>query len=166
MNGLRSLGGMAIVQAAPLLAAEEWALDVIELLLVPALVVLNGVFVAAEFALVAVRKTQIEELVAQGSKGAKAAEAAINRLDRSIAATQLGITLASIGLGWIGEPALAALRPRRGLGGRRPAGRTERGAPRGQRGPSARERGVGRRRRPADHEAVLQTVRLALNVAR
>src|SRR5262249_26314355 len=94
---------------APLLAAEGLALDIVELLLVPALVVLNGLFVAAEFALIAVRKTQIEELVRQGRKGAKHAEAAISRLDRSIAATQLGITLASLGLGWIGEPALAHL---------------------------------------------------------
>src|SRR5260370_20356846 len=85
------------------------ALDLAGLLLLPALVALNGLFVAAEFALVAVRKTQIEELVRQGRKGARHAEAAINRLDRSIAATQLGITLASIGLGWLGEPALADL---------------------------------------------------------
>jgi CBS domain containing-hemolysin-like protein len=91
------------------LAAENWAIDVVELLLIPALIAVNGFFVAAEFALVAVRKTQIEELVQQGHAAAKTAEAAINRLDRSIAATQLGVTLASIGLGWIGEPALASL---------------------------------------------------------
>jgi CBS domain containing-hemolysin-like protein len=91
---------------------DSLLLDVAGLLLLPALVALNGLFVAAEFALVAVRKTQIEELVRQGRKGAKAAEAAINRLDRSIAATQLGITFASLGLGWLGEPALAdVLRP-------------------------------------------------------
>jgi CBS domain containing-hemolysin-like protein len=97
------------VSCAPLLAAEGWGLDVAEVLVIPALVALNGLFVAAEFALVAVRKTQIEELVRQGHAGAKTAEAAINRLDRSIAATQLGVTLASIGLGWMGEPALANL---------------------------------------------------------
>jgi CBS domain containing-hemolysin-like protein len=76
---------------------------------VPALVVLNGLFVAAEFALVSVRKTQVEEMVRLGLSEAKPLEAAINRLDRSIAATQLGITLASIGLGWVGEPTLARL---------------------------------------------------------
>jgi putative hemolysin len=65
--------------------------------------------VAAEFALVSVRKTQIEEMLARGINGIKPLEAAVSRLDRSIAATQLGITLASIGLGWIGEPALARL---------------------------------------------------------
>ncbi len=76
---------------------------------IPALVVLNGLFVAAEFALVAVRKTRVEEMVQQGQKGAKALQTAIEHLDRSIAATQLGVTLASIGLGWLGEPALARL---------------------------------------------------------
>jgi CBS domain containing-hemolysin-like protein len=77
------------------------------MLSIPMLVALNAFFVAAEFALVAVRKTRVEELVAQGVSGAKAVESAIGKLDRTIAATQLGITLASIGLGWAGEPALA-----------------------------------------------------------
>jgi putative hemolysin len=79
------------------------------LLAVPALVVLNGLFVAAEFALVSVRKTRVEEMVGKGVAGARAVEAALAKLDRSIAATQLGITLASIGLGFVGEPSLAAL---------------------------------------------------------
>jgi putative hemolysin len=83
--------------------------DLLGLLSVPALVFLNALFVAAEFSLVAVRKTQVEEMVRLGLKNAKSVEAAINRLDRSIAATQLGITLASIGLGWVGEPSLARL---------------------------------------------------------
>jgi CBS domain containing-hemolysin-like protein len=83
--------------------------DLLALLTIPALVVLNGLFTAAEFALVSVRKTRVEELVARGVKGARAVEAALNSLDRSIAATQLGITLASIGLGFLGEPALADL---------------------------------------------------------
>jgi CBS domain containing-hemolysin-like protein len=90
------------------LASEtHWAWDLAGLLLVPALVVVNGLFVAAEFALVAVRKTQVEELVSKGRKGARAVEAAIRHLDRTIAATQLGVTLASLGLGWISEKALA-----------------------------------------------------------
>ena len=76
---------------------------------IPALVVLNGLFVAAEFALVAVRKTRVEEMVQQGQKGAKALHTAIVHLDRSIAATQLGVTCASVGLGWLGEPAFARL---------------------------------------------------------
>ncbi|MGL4553244.1 MAG: hemolysin family protein, partial [Gemmataceae bacterium] len=80
-----------------------------KLLLVPALVVLNGLFVAAEFALVSVRKTRIEEMVAKGVRGAKSVLTAITDLDDAIAATQLGITLASIGLGIVTEPALAHL---------------------------------------------------------
>ncbi len=83
--------------------------NLLGLLSVPALVCLNAFFVAAEFSLVAVRRTRIEELVAQGVKGARAAESAIRNIDRTIAATQLGITLASIGIGWAGEPALAHL---------------------------------------------------------
>src|SRR5437899_4215013 len=76
---------------------------------IPALVILNGLFVAAEFALVSVRKTRVEEMVRQGIKSAKTLEGAIEHLDRSIAATQLGVTLASLGLGWAGEPALSHL---------------------------------------------------------
>jgi putative hemolysin len=90
-------------------ANSHWLWDIAGLLLIPALVVLNGLFVAAEFSLVSVRKTRIEELIKRGVKPARSVEAAMNRLDRSIAATQLGITLASIGLGFVGEPALADL---------------------------------------------------------
>lgn len=85
----------------------HWAWSAVGLLSVPVLVALNGLFVAAEFALVAVRKTRVEEMVRQGRRGSKVVAAAVEHLDRSIAATQLGITLASIGLGWAGEPALA-----------------------------------------------------------
>ena len=79
------------------------------LLGVVALVATNAFFVATEFALVAVRRTQVEVWVAEGRRGAHAIKAAIEHLDDAIAATQLGITLASLGLGWIGEPALAGL---------------------------------------------------------
>ena len=93
-----------------MLAAEfGWGIHWLGILAVPALVGLNGFFVAAEFALVAVRKTRVEELVSRGVRGARAVEAAIGRLDATIAATQLGITLASLALGWVGEPALARL---------------------------------------------------------
>jgi CBS domain containing-hemolysin-like protein len=84
-----------------------WLWDLLGLLSIPALVALNALFVAAEFALVAVRRTRIEEMVQQGVKGAKTVQSALHKLDRSIAATQLGVTLASIGLGWAGEPMLA-----------------------------------------------------------
>lgn len=71
------------------------------------LVFLNGFFVASEFALVGVRKTRIDELVKKGNPAAKLVQKALNNLDSYISATQLGITLASLGLGWVGEPAIA-----------------------------------------------------------
>ncbi len=74
-----------------------------------ALVCANGLFVAAEFAIVTVRKTRIDQLIAEGHRGAKVVRRAISAPDRYIAATQLGITMASLGLGWLGEPALAAM---------------------------------------------------------
>jgi putative hemolysin len=83
--------------------------NVLALLTVPVLIVMNGLFVAAEFALVAVRKTRIEELQSQGVQGARSVLTALSSIDRAIAATQLGVTLASIGLGFVGEPALAHL---------------------------------------------------------
>jgi CBS domain containing-hemolysin-like protein len=99
------------VDAVMLAVTDEthWAWNVLFLLTVPALVVLNGVFVAAEFALVAVRRTRVEQMVKEGVPGAKSVEAALAGLNRAISATQLGITLASIGLGFVGEPALARL---------------------------------------------------------
>ena len=90
-------------------AGTTWAWTAAGLAAVPVLVALNGFFVAAEFALVAVRRTRVDEMVNQGRAGAAAARDAVAHLDRTIAATQLGITLASIALGWVGEPALAAL---------------------------------------------------------
>jgi CBS domain containing-hemolysin-like protein len=73
------------------------------------LVAANGFFVAAEFSLVSVRRTRVDELVAQNHKAARIVRHAIDDPDRFIAATQLGITIASLGLGWIGEPTLAHL---------------------------------------------------------
>ena len=74
-----------------------------------ALVLANGFFVAAEFSIVTVRKTRIDQLIAEGHRGARAVRRAITAPDNYIAATQLGITMASLALGWIGEPALASL---------------------------------------------------------
>jgi CBS domain containing-hemolysin-like protein len=73
------------------------------------LVLANAFFVAAEFALVGARKTRLDELAKAGDGKARLARRAVQSLDRYISATQLGITLASLGLGWIGEPALAHL---------------------------------------------------------
>ncbi|HYH45189.1 MAG TPA: hemolysin family protein [Thermoanaerobaculia bacterium] len=69
------------------------------------LVLLNGFFVAAEFALVKVRPTQIDPYVTAGLRRAKVARHMVRHLDAYLSATQLGITLASLALGWIGEPA-------------------------------------------------------------
>ncbi|GAA0196893.1 hemolysin family protein [Haladaptatus pallidirubidus] len=79
------------------------------LLLAFFLVVMNGVFVAAEFAFVKVRPTQVNALVERGTPGATLVQGAIENLDGYLAVSQLGITLSSLGLGWIGEPAVAAL---------------------------------------------------------
>ena len=95
-----------------LFAAEDapgTTMTVLGLLAVPALVALNGFFVAGEFALVAVRKTRVEEMVNQGRLGAKALMHAVTDLNRSVAACQLGITVASLALGYVSEPALAGL---------------------------------------------------------
>ena len=72
-------------------------------------VALNGFFVAAEFALVKVRATQLRSRARKGDRKAIVAESIVSRLDRYLSVTQFGITLASLGLGWIGEPAMAAV---------------------------------------------------------
>ena len=69
----------------------------------------NGFFVAAEFSLVAVRRSRVAQLVAAGRRNAQALQRAVDNLDAYLAATQLGITISSLALGWIGEPALAHL---------------------------------------------------------
>src|SRR5690242_11620426 len=70
-------------------------------------VLVNGFFVLAEFALVKVRATRLDELARQKNRRAILAHNMVLHLDRYLAATQLGITLASLGLGWVGEPAFA-----------------------------------------------------------
>jgi len=79
------------------------------LLIALALVLVNGFFVLMEFAIVKVRASRIEELVRQGDKRALLAKPILARLDAYLSATQLGITMASLALGWVGEPAFAAL---------------------------------------------------------
>src|SRR5947208_12664180 len=81
----------------------------LKLLAVAALVLLNGFFVAAEFALVKVRETQLAPLIAKGHRRARIANRVLGNLDASLSACQLGITLASLGLGWVGEPVFASL---------------------------------------------------------
>lgn len=84
-------------------------MDYIGIFAVLILVGLNGFFVAAEFALVSVRRSRVAELVQAQRANAKALQVAVDNLDANLAATQLGITISSLALGWVGEPALAHL---------------------------------------------------------
>jgi CBS domain containing-hemolysin-like protein len=84
-------------------------LTALKILAVLVLVLFNGFFVAAEFALVRIRETQLDELVAQNRSGARMARHIVRHLNTYLSATQLGITMASLGLGWIGEPVFASL---------------------------------------------------------
>jgi len=88
--------------------SPHWV-DAVRLLGVLLCAALNGFFVAAEFSLVTVRWTRIDELVAQGKFGAAPLRIIHENLGRSLAATQLGITFSSLMLGWLGEPAVAHL---------------------------------------------------------
>ncbi|MCC6242576.1 MAG: HlyC/CorC family transporter [Gemmatimonadaceae bacterium] len=99
------------IDAAQSPLPEELTLSAgaVRLGLVLVLVLLNAFFVAAEFALVAVRRSRIDQMAAEGDKSAKVVQRALSQLDRYISGTQLGITLASLALGWIGEPAIAVL---------------------------------------------------------
>jgi CBS domain containing-hemolysin-like protein len=85
----------------------SWQSIAARLGVVALLVLANAFFVAAEFALVSSRRTRIEAMIRRGDGKAKLARRALLAIDRSISGTQLGITLASLGLGWVGEPAIA-----------------------------------------------------------
>ena len=85
------------------------ALSLGRLLLAFVLVALNGFFVAAEFAFVRIRSTAVEQLADEGRRGSGTLTEVMGSLDDYLATTQLGITIASLGLGWVGEPAVAAL---------------------------------------------------------
>jgi putative hemolysin len=89
-------------------ADGSWT-GIIGILSVLLLVFANGFFVASEFSLVAVRRSRVAQLVAAGRANAKALLRAVKNLDANLAACQLGITISSLALGWIGEPALARL---------------------------------------------------------
>ena len=87
--------------------SQTWL--IIGLVTIPLLVAINGFFVAAEFALVAIRRTRVEELVNQKLAGSETLLYAITHLNRSVAACQLGITVASLALGFVSEPAIHRL---------------------------------------------------------
>ena len=80
-----------------------------QLVLVAFLIFMNGFFVAAEFSIVKIRPSRLETIIQEGNKRAVYAKKLSDHLDSSLSVTQLGITLASLGLGWVGEPAVATL---------------------------------------------------------
>jgi CBS domain containing-hemolysin-like protein len=105
VNYLQQIGG---VPSRPLLSwKKNNAIMGSDILITLLLVAINGFFVAAEFAIVKVRITQVESKSQSGDKLATGALKVVNNLDAYLSATQLGITLASLGLGWIGEPVVA-----------------------------------------------------------
>ena len=73
------------------------------------LVALNGFFVASEFSIVKVRPSRLDALIKEGNTRAESAKQVTEHLDAYLSVTQLGITIASLGLGWIGEPTVAKL---------------------------------------------------------
>ncbi|MGP7819127.1 hemolysin family protein [Niallia sp. 01092] len=84
-------------------------MEIFNLLLFVILIALTGFFVATEFAIVKVRTSRIDQLVAEGKKGALAAKRVTTHLDEYLSACQLGITVTALGLGWIGEPTVVAI---------------------------------------------------------
>ena len=98
-----------LANAALALQWEDGGMITLKLFAIAVLVFLNGFFVAAEFALVKVRASQLDALVEEGHRGAKTAQHVVGKLDSYLSACQLGITLASLALGALGEPYLAAM---------------------------------------------------------
>src|SRR5918996_655073 len=92
--------------------ARQWdppLLIIAKLAAIIALALLNGFFVACEFAIVKVRGGQLDALIDDGDRRAPLARHIVSHLDAYLSATQLGITIASLGLGWLGEPFLARM---------------------------------------------------------
>lgn len=92
-----------------MLTGEMYGLSLLQFVVVAMLILANAFFVAAEFALVSVRDTRIEQMAAAGVPGARAARRLLLELDDFLPAVQLGVTLCSLALGWIGEPLAAGL---------------------------------------------------------
>ena len=101
------LANVADAVGAPATSWDVPGIIFLKLLAVVFLVLLNGFFVASEFAIVKVRATQLDALAGPSNGRARLARHVTSHLDSYLSATQLGITLASLGLGWLGEPFLA-----------------------------------------------------------
>lgn len=109
MNTLHFLANVAVAVEVPATSWDVPGIIFLKLLAVVFLVLLNGFFVASEFAIVKVRASQLDALVAQDNGRVRLARHVTSHLDAYLAATQLGITLASLGLSWLGKPFLAQL---------------------------------------------------------
>ena len=105
----RSLHLRAVRPANAILTTEMHGLPLLQVVAVAMLILANAFFVAAEFALVSVRDTRIEQLLAAGVPGARAVRRLQHSLDDFLPAVQLGVTLCSLALGWIGEPLAAGV---------------------------------------------------------
>lgn len=81
-------------------------MDIVNLLLVAILIALTGFFVASEFAIIRIRSSRIDQLIAEGNKKASIVKNVIDHLDEYLSACQLGITITALGLGWLGEPTI------------------------------------------------------------
>lgn len=90
-------------------SSKALPLIITNLILVALLIALTGFFVATEFAIVKVRSSRIDQLIAEGKTGANAAKHVITHLDEYLSACQLGITITALGLGWLGEPTVEAM---------------------------------------------------------
>src|SRR6516225_798148 len=109
MNTLPFLTNVADAVGVPATNWDAPGIIFLKLLAVVALVLLNGFFVASEFAIVKVRASQLDALAVPSDRRARLARHVTSHLDAYLSATQLGITLASLGLGWLGEPFLAQM---------------------------------------------------------
>jgi magnesium and cobalt exporter, CNNM family len=97
----------SVAAAGNFLALAAVEIVLLKIAVVAGLVVLNGFFVASEFALVKIRRSQLDPLIAEGDKRAALTSHILTRIDAYLSATQFGITLASLALGWLGEPYVA-----------------------------------------------------------
>ncbi len=102
----------SLLAATEIPITEHWespGVMLLRLLAILSLVLLNGFFVASEFALIKVRGSQLDALIEEGNKRAGGVRSVLDRLDAYLSATQLGVTLASLALGWVGEPFLTRM---------------------------------------------------------
>ncbi len=93
----------------PFQRGKEINLETVNVILFIVLIILTAFFVATEFAVIRVRSTRIDQLIEEGNRNALAAKKVVSNLDGYLSATQLGITVTALGLGWIGEPTVGHL---------------------------------------------------------